>query len=476
MAARPGQNTTSMASCPVYLSISLAGENEDDDIVAIAHMPMDTANFTFIDVFAGCGGLSLGLMQAGGTGLFAIEHDKFAFQTLHHNLLQSSAKYRFQWPSWLPEEPIDVLDILNTKQEELASLRGHVDMLVGGPPCQGFSAAGRRDANDPRNLLVDAYLKLVHILSPSIVLIENVRGITADFNDESRPGEKINYADQLIRALNDEYFTYSKLLNTQEFGVPQRRTRLFIIALRRDAFAADLDPFAIIERFRHTLLRRKGFAALPVSSKSAISDLEIEHSGKRPSRDTPGFEEIGYTGPRTKYQTIMNQDHGESPVSDTRLARHAPEIAERFQRIIELCTHDGRLNTSISSELRESLGLKKRAIRVMDPDAPAPTVTSMPDDLIHYSEPRTLTVRENARLQSFPDWFAFQGKYTTGGHLRKKEVPRFTQVANAVPPLVAEAIGLALAVTLREVDQPRLGDRSSQIAHPAILQIQESEF
>ena len=79
----------------------------------------------------------------------------------------------------------------------------------------------------------------------------------------------------------------------------------------------------------------------------------------------------------------------------------------------------------------------------------SPTITSMPDDLLHYSEPRTLTVRENARLQTFPDWYSFQGKYTTGGHRRKQEVPRFTQVANAVPPLVARAIGETLTDLLR---------------------------
>jgi DNA (cytosine-5)-methyltransferase 1 len=84
------------------------------------------------------------------------------------------------------------------------------------------------------------------------------------------------------------------------------------------------------------------------------------------------------------------------------------------------------------------------ATRVLDPDKPAPTITSMPDDLLHYAEPRTLTVRENARLQTFPDWFAFQGKYTTGGDRRAREVPRFTQVANAVPPLLAELWGEVL--------------------------------
>ncbi len=81
---------------------------------------------------------------------------------------------------------------------------------------------------------------------------------------------------------------------------------------------------------------------------------------------------------------------------------------------------------------------------MMDPLKPAPTVTSMPDDLLHYDEPRTLTVRENARLQTFPDWFVFKGKYTSGGDRRRREVPRFTQVANAVPPLIAEVIGASL--------------------------------
>ena len=127
-----------------------------------------------------------------------------------------------------------------------------------------------------------------------------------------------------------------------------------------------------------------------------------------------------------------------------RLARHRPDIRGRFEAIIRACREEGRLNVTISAETRKAHGLKKMAIRVLDPLNSAPTITSLPDDLLHYSEPRTLTVRENARLQSFPDWFAFKGKYTTGGHRRRNEVPRFTQVANAVPPLLAEQLGLAL--------------------------------
>ena len=93
-------------------------------------------------------------------------------------------------------------------------------------------------------------------------------------------------------------------------------------------------------------------------------------------------------------------------------------------------------------------GLKRRGVTLLDPDSTSPTVTSHPDDFVHYCEPRILTVREMARLQSFPDWYEFKGKYTSGGKRRKMEVPRYTQVGNAVPPLFAEQIGIALMEVL----------------------------
>jgi DNA (cytosine-5)-methyltransferase 1 len=151
---------------------------------------------------------------------------------------------------------------------------------------------------------------------------------------------------------------------------------------------------------------------------------------------------------------------GAETTTDLRLARHAPEIRDRFAEIIETCHAEGRLNTSISAETRLRYGLKKQALRVLDPDRPSPTITSMPDDLLHYKEARTLTVRENARLQSFPDWFEFQGKYTTGGELRRTEVPRFTQVANAVPPLAACAIGQVLVEIIADAKAAKSTRRS----------------
>jgi DNA (cytosine-5)-methyltransferase 1 len=412
--------------------------------ITMAGNPGDVAA-SFIDVFAGCGGLSLGLLQAGWKGLFAVEHDRNAFQTLHDNLVAGDgSRPKFDWPAWLPKEAHSASGILAQYEAQLHSLAGQVDLLVGGPPCQGFSSAGRRDPNDPRNKLVHSYLELVGQLRPKLVLIENVRGITKDFDDENAASGRINYAQWIIDELSTSYVVYTRMLDTSTFGVPQKRHRFFVIGVRRDiARSIKGDPFDTVEQYRTGFLRAKGVAAIPVTSRSAISDLEVGRNGTLPSVDSDGFEQIGYVGPITSYQRMMNGGLDRAP-PDTRMARHKPEIVARFQKIIEFCEFDGRLNLSLSPELKASLGLKKCAIRVLDPDNPAPTITSMPDDLIHYSEPRALTVRENARLQTFPDWFAFKGKYTTGGELRRKEVPRFTQVANAVPPMVAEAIGVAL--------------------------------
>jgi DNA (cytosine-5)-methyltransferase 1 len=396
---------------------------------------------TFIDAFAGCGGLSLGLMQAGLTGRFAVEHDAFAFATLRANLLAKNAPFKYSWPRWLPKEPLGIATLLSKYHRQLTSLVGSVDVLVGGPPCQGFSMAGRRQHDDPRNQLFAQYLRLVEMVKPKIVLIENVRGFTMDF----AVGESVtNYAGALKAVLSDDYEVHERLLDLSQFGVPQARTRYFVIAVHESVSTAN--PFKLLDSRIPSFLRSLGISA-PVSSSNAISDLEVSRCGTEPSEDTSGFEQIAYRRPLTRYQKLMNA--GATP-SDRRLARHAEDIAQRFQEIINISHAEGRLNTNISSEVRERFGLKKNALRVLDPDRPSPTITSMPDDLLHYGEPRTLTVRENARLQSFPDWYSFQGKYTTGGHLRKREVPRFTQVANAVPPLVARAIGEMLTALMAE--------------------------
>ena len=190
-------------------------------------MPIETPP-TFIDVFAGCGGLSLGLMNAGWRGLFAIERDENAFQTLSKNLIESPAARRFAWPEWLPKSPHNATDFIKKYGREIKRLKNTVDMLVGGPPCQGFSSAGRRDPNDPRNKLTEAYLEIVNHLSPKIVLIENVKGIAVDFNSEEGKEGKTNYAKWIIESLSEKYDVSHRLIDTSLFGVPQKRHRFFI--------------------------------------------------------------------------------------------------------------------------------------------------------------------------------------------------------------------------------------------------------
>ena len=308
-------------------------------------------------------------------------------------------------------------------------------------------------------------MKLVELLKPKLVLIENVRGFTTDFDNGAQTH---NFARALRRKLAVDYDVHDKLLNLSAFGVPQLRTRYFVIGIEQGLFEGN--PFELIAQELPSYLRSLGLHP-PVSSWAAISDLEVGRGGTRPSSDTPKFDEIHYTKPRTRFQRLMRD--GPDDPTDLRLAHHSAEIVERFADIIDQSHAEGRLNTSVSEEIRARYGLQKKALRVLDPDRPSPTVTSMPDDLLHYSEPRILTVRENARLQAFPDWFSFKGKYTTGGHLRRNEVPRFTQVANAVPPLVARAIGEVLPRFLENAQSSLTVERCQESSELA-TQVQDS--
>ena len=276
-----------------------------------------------------------------------------------------------------------------------------------------------------------------------MVLIENVRGFTSDFKVVER-GVIENFAAALQQRLHTDYDIASEVIQARDFGVPQVRPRFFLVGALKDT-DSEGQIATFFEDLKHQVNGFLSERQLPrwPTAKDAISDLEIARNGTVPSIDSKGFEAIAYKGPHTLYQIAMRENYEGAPL-DTRLARHRPDIRERFAAIIKTACEEERLNITISAETRKAYGLKKMAIRVLDPLSSAPTVTSLPDDLLHYSEPRTLTVRETARLQSFPDWFAFKGNYTTGGHRRRNETPRFTQVANAIPPLLAEQLGLAL--------------------------------
>jgi len=404
---------------------------------------------TFGDVFAGCGGLSLGLINAGWKGLFAIEKNTDAFETLKTNLISDQQKY-FNWPQWLPTVPTGVTSFAKQYSSHLSDLKGNLDLLAGGPPCQGFSLAGRRTHADPRNALTREYIRIVQKLEPRLLLIENVQGFTQPFKKNGNGKNKdIAHSSQVIEQLALlGYRAFPKIVSLSDYGVPQVRKRFILIAIQKDDPALiklnGKTPFDLLEVNREEFLSSKGLAFdTPISGKEAIGDLEVSRKKLIDSDDSPvrGFKQILYNSDSfsSPFIELMRKDFNASP-SSMRLPNHAPTTVHQFRRIMETCV----LGRSISKEDRIRLGIKKRAITPLSEMLPSATITTLPDDIIHYSEPRILTVRENARLQTFPDWYEFTGNYTTGGTNRRDDCPRYTQVGNAVPPLFAEAIGLTL--------------------------------
>lgn len=421
----------------------------------------------FVDLFSGCGGLSLGLSISGMRGLFAIERDPMAFDTFAANFISGSPspEHVFEWPTWLEKRAWGIDELLERHTAQLRQLRGKVDVLAGGPPCQGFSFAGRRVEDDPRNRLFEKYVEAVDAIRPAALLLENVPGmrvahrrsnvVEIPFGPVPR---RRSFYDKLAESLDGiGYDVEAVLVDASRFGVPQRRSRLIAIGVRKD-LSKWLDGgiarvFALLEEQRVAQLSELGLGST-VSAWDAISDLEVARSTLRPCEDpvsARGFMEASRGEARSRYQELMQ--HGSDADPDSmRLARHRDDVRERFGRILAECRRGVRMD----DESRRSYGLKKHRIYPMSSENPAPTITTLPDDVLHYSEPRILTVRESARLQSFPDWFKFKGKYTTGGDRRTRECPRYTQVGNAVPPYLARVIGKALGMALAEIEVTRM--------------------
>ena len=237
------------------------------------------------------------------------------------------------------------------------------------------------------------------------------------------------------------YEIWADQVRAEECGVAQWRPRFFMIGVRKDLMNRSnegFDPFQMLQQLRPEFLQDKGLdAEHRVTVSQAISDLEVTGRELEPYPDNPRFRRLKYTHPQTPYQQMLHSPlNGETPDS-LRLPNHRTATVQRYERIIEEC----RRGVGLTDQEKERLGLKKHSLVLLSPYQPAHTLTTLPDDFIHYSEPRILTVREMARLQSFPDWFEFRGKYTTGGPRRTEEAPRYTQVGNAVPPFVAELFG-----------------------------------
>ena len=392
--------------------------------------------FCYIDIFAGCGGLSLGLHNAGWKGLFAIEKSKDAFTTLKYNLVDKEK--HFCWNKWLPQTEHDINEIIVKYREELEKLSGKVSLVVGGPPCQGFSMAGQRKKNDIRNKLSESYIEFISIVKPQMLIFENVQGFTIGFKDEDDK-KGVPYSKILKEKLeNLGYSVEGKMIDISEFGVPQKRNRFIMVGVLQ---GNPQDFFEFLYSNKRNFLQQKGLNK-HVSVGEAIGDL-LKQNGTMPTPDFKNYESGIYGKIQSNYQKLMRENirNVEGKVADShRFAKHSEETIKINREMLQKCPKLKRVTPK--DNLIENL--RKRGVTVLDEKKAAPTVTAHPDDFVHYSEPRILTVRESARIQSFPDDFEFKGKYTTGGQLRKVEVPRCSQVGNAVPPLFAEQIGIAL--------------------------------
>lgn len=404
------------------------------------------SNYTFVDLFAGCGGLSLGLERAGFTPLFVSELNQDAMETYLSNRDQSHPWLREKYNNNDVTELTKKNGLLGGLKSEFKQFFGvsDVDLVVGGPPCQGFSGIGLRRSYSvdkamlPSNHLYKHYAKVVSVIRPRIFLFENVRGLlNAKWNNENGVnGEIWNDVLTTLQSIPD-YTVNWQLIYAKDYGVPQNRPRVLVVGIRNDlGVREDSDRVA------------KGFlpetVGQPPSIKQLFSDLvDLEY--------LKGGQTLVYPSAATnRWQRHLREDPGSgnvmgkgSVLTEHVYSKHSPSVVNKFKHMLK---NKGAIATSMQT--------KKFAQRLLPAEwgerGPTITATSLPDDYVHYCQPRSLTVREWARLQMFPDWYQFSGRRTTGGIRRAgnpmegnfdRELPKYTQIGNAVPVALAEEIG-----------------------------------
>lgn len=452
--------------------------------------------FAMVDLFAGCGGLSLGMENAGFTPVFVNELNPDAMATYlanrHHQVggkpFADQAQLHCNDANDLQGARLEKmaadlsalgLTLPDLAEAERASNKGDLDLLAGGPPCQGYSGIGHRrsyavDKKDlPSNQLFGRMTKIIRRLRPRIFLFENVRGIltskwTRDGNDMIWPdvwGE--------FRKIPGYHVRY-KLVKSSDYGVPQNRPRVLLVGIREDIVkdSSLVDLSADDEDAVKCGFLPKGDPSEAPGIEELLGDLvdpTIKRSLQKQDFPKGKFETREY--PRAPQSLIQEKLRAAPPaheewsgqLTDHEYSKHAKRIVDKFSYMIEN-----------GGEIPEVARTKKFAQKVLPKTwgngRPTITATSMPDDYVHFSQPRILTVREWARLQLFPDWYRFMGKRTTGGIRRAgnpregifdREVPKYTQIGNAVPVGLAERVGAHFKLLLEDAIGDACKDRLS---------------
>ncbi len=345
---------------------------------------------TTIDLFAGCGGLSKGFMDAGYNVVLGIDWEEAALKTFkaNHNKAETMK--------------LDLFDHNNIDKiaEFLDERNLSLDVLIGGPPCQGFSLTGPRNFDDPRNQLYLAVFETVKRFKPKAFVIENVTGMATLYNGQIK--------DEIIRRFtNLGYNVSSSILCAADYGVPQIRRRLVFVGLRKE--------YGVFE-FPKPILDKEHY----VTCADAISDL--------PSRETElGNEVDKYTSePITEYQKKMRRNC--SILYNHVATKHTQMVIDTIALVPE-----GGNYKDLPPGIGESRKFNEAWTRY-DGKKPSRTIDTGHRNHFHYKYNRVPTIRENARLQSFPDDFVFLGTKTQQNR----------QVGNAVPPLLGYHIGLQI--------------------------------
>lgn len=335
-----------------------------------------------LDLFSGCGGLSLGFEQAGYEIILGIDHWDVALNTFQKNH---------------PESKIACLDMSNTHPKGVSETYdiNTIDIIIGGPPCQGFSISGKRNLNDPRNKLYQSFVNFVEFYKPKAFVMENVPNLVYMHEGKIR--------ETIIQEFQDLGYKVSfKILLASDYGVPQNRKRVFFVGLKNG------------KEFKFP---EGQFKDNHITSREAIDDL--------PAGELTDGEKY-LSDASSEYQKIMRTDSDK--IYNHQLTKHTDKTKE----IIALVP-DGGNYKDLPEGLRNTRNVNIAWTR-LNSNRPSFTIDTGHNHHFHYKYNRVPTVRESARIQSFPDNFIFTGT--------KNE--QLKQVGNAVPPMLSKSIALEL--------------------------------